>query len=100
MGSPAPEVLKMMYWALLLSAQAGGPAKVLRGESNSDGGNPVASARSPTEPAPNSIDMRLCRRVIMFPHKPIEIAEGARQALTKVDFRASEALAPWAVAAA
>src|ERR1700722_1738400 len=66
MGSPWPDVLKMMYCALLWVAQVGPDgavwASALRGSRRNDAGKPVASARRPMQPAPKSVDIRASRR--------------------------------------
>src|SRR5581483_1492829 len=106
MGSPAPDVLRMMYWALSGAAQAGAgsAASARRGLSRNEAGSPVASERSPMAPGPKSSEpIALRREIIASPlssifalanQSPIEIADGARHAVTKVDFSAFEALAP------
>src|SRR4051812_20786739 len=102
MGSPEPDVLRMMYCALSGAAQAGpgSAASARRGLSRNDAGSPVASERSPMAPGPNSSEPIALRREIIasprlpFDQSPMETADGARQAATKVDFSAFEALAP------
>jgi hypothetical protein len=66
-GSPCPDVLKMMNCALSFAPHGGGTdASARRGSRRSDAGRPVASARSPTRPVPKSVERRAFRRVIMF----------------------------------
>src|SRR5438105_1441666 len=64
-GSPPPEVLRIRYCAFDLSKQAKLPsARARRGLAISESGSPVASARSPTQPAPNRPVRIASRRVI------------------------------------
>src|SRR5882672_9424660 len=59
-GSPLPDVWKMTYWAFALDPHmgSGGAASARRGFRRKEAGSPVARARSPTYPAPKSVDMR------------------------------------------
>ena len=90
MGSPLPDVQKMMNCAFAAAAQPVmllGSARAFRGLSKSETGSPVARARRPTQPAPNKVDSRASRRLIisLSSQRPMVTADGARQAATKVD---------------
>ncbi len=106
-GSPWPDVLRMMYWAFEASGQAGAgsSASALRGSSKNAAGSPVASDRRPTRPAPKSVESSASRRETFiagsFLHIPIETADGARHATTNVDWRAAVGVVPvcWSAAA-
>ena len=64
-GSPLPSVLKMKYCALVAAPQAGAglAASARRGLARNAAGSPVARARRPMPPAPNSVESSACRRV-------------------------------------
>src|SRR6185369_15580761 len=68
-GSPWPEVLKMMNCASpgFGQPEAGTSARARRGLIRSDVGRPVASARKPIMPVPNRVDSTAWRRVIILP---------------------------------
>src|SRR5262249_31552146 len=65
-GSPSPDVLKMMYCALSAAPHgAGTSASAFCGFKRNEMGSPLAIERSPTPPAPKSIERSALRREIM-----------------------------------
>src|SRR4029077_2854180 len=68
-GSPVPDVLKTMNWARsggAVHAGAGGAASAALGSRRNQAGSPVASDRSPTQPAPKRVVSRASRREIVI----------------------------------
>ena len=65
-GSPALDVLRIKYWRLAVEVIAHCKlcAFALRGFNRNHAGNPVASARSPMYPVPNSAVSSPSRRVM------------------------------------
>ena len=103
-ASPLADMLRIRYCALQPPAAS---ARADRGLTRNEIGSPVAMARRPMAPAPASQACRDCRRVtvVVFvvmasSYNPMATEVGARQAVTNVDFSASPAVAPAAIAAA
>src|SRR5262249_33813991 len=65
-GSPSPDVLKMMYCALSAAPHGAGTSpSAFCGFKRNEMGSPLAIERSPTPPAPKSIERSALRREIM-----------------------------------
>ena len=107
MESPALEQLMTRNCALLaaLSAQVMSCADARRGLARNQTGSPVAIARNPTYPAPNSPVSSVSRRLIglivvcAFRQMPNESEVGDWQAAENVERRALVAVALAAIAA-
>src|SRR5262245_29539131 len=65
-GSPLPEVDRMKYCAFAAAPQAGRSASALRGLSRNEVGSPVASERSPIQPAPKRNERSIFRRELIM----------------------------------